>query len=84
MGEVTQSGAVVLDTPEDIAFFRLLALKGALGLELKGLRRSRGPSAYKIAKQSYGLTGNKQKVYDQLVAMIEQIQEKHDAESVGA
>ena len=40
-------------------------IKGALSLELKGLKR-RGESAYAQAKRLYKLTGNKQTVYEKL------------------
>jgi len=48
---------------------RVLVLRSALGLELKGLKR-RGRSAYSIVKQEFGFKGNKQKVYDLLSAYI--------------
>ena len=44
---------------------RALALKGALSLELKGMKR-RGRSAYSIVKSEFGFRGSRQKVYDQL------------------
>jgi len=59
----------MIDTPEGIAFFQLAARKGALGLELKGLKRH-GRSAYSICKEVYGLKGNKQKVYDQMCQLV--------------
>lgn len=40
---------MIADTPEKIAFFQLCALKGALYLESKGMKK-RGQSAVKIAK----------------------------------
>lgn len=49
-------GAIILTKPEDIQAFRLLALKGALSLESKGLRR-RGRSALSVVKQEFGLKG---------------------------
>ena len=49
---------------------RLLVLKSALKLEISGLRR-RGRSAYSIIKSEFNLKGNKQKVYDQFVAIVE-------------
>lgn len=61
----------VINTPAGIDFFQLAARKGALSLELKGLGR-RGQSAYSICKQEYGLKGNKQSVYDQMCALVEQ------------
>lgn len=53
-----------------IEFAQLAARKGALGLELKGLKR-RGQSAYSICKQVYGLKGTRQSVYNQMVALVE-------------
>ena len=61
---------IVIDTPEGIAFYQLASLKGALALELKGMTR-RGPSAYSIAKERYGLKGNRQSVFDQLQKMVD-------------
>lgn len=53
------------ETKSGIADARVLALKGALSLELKGMKR-RGRSAYSIVKEEFGFRGNRQKVYDQL------------------
>jgi hypothetical protein len=44
----------------------MIALEKALKLELLGMKR-RGQSAYSIAKQHYGLKGNREKVYNQLL-----------------
>jgi|TARA_B110001454_G_scaffold208395_1_gene220836 hypothetical protein len=55
----------VLDTPEQIAEFRLHTLHKMLKLEILGMAR-RGQSAYAIIKQETGLKGSKQKVYDEL------------------
>ena len=60
----------MIDTPEGIAFFQMCARRGALSLELKGLKR-RGRSAYSICKSVYGLQGNRQSVLTQMDAMIE-------------
>jgi len=62
--------AIMIDTPDGIAFAQLLARRGALRLELLGLKRS-GRSAYSICKEVYGLKGTRQRVLDQLCAMIE-------------
>lgn len=59
-------------TPEGIAFAQLISIKGAVHLEIKGLT-SRGRSAYSVAKEKYGLKGNRQSVYDQLQAMVDNI-----------
>lgn len=61
-----------------INYVRLCALKGALSLELQGLSR-RGVSAYSIVKREFGFRGNKQRVYDQLVTMIDRYRSDPDS-----
>ena len=63
------SEAIVANTPDKIEMFRLLALRGALKLELVGMCR-RGPSAYSIIKSQYGFKGSKQRVLDQFEGYI--------------
>lgn len=46
--------ATVINTPEGIARFRLIALKGAVRLEALGMKR-RGPSARSIAAKELGV-----------------------------
>lgn len=60
----------VIDTPEGIAFFQLLARRGALQLEIKGIKR-RGRSAYSICKEVYGLRGTRQAVLAKMDALVE-------------
>ena len=60
------------DTPKQIALFRLLSLRGALKLEILGLKK-RGQSVYSILKQEYGFKGNKQSILDQLQVKIEEL-----------
>ena len=60
---------IVADTPDKIEMFRLLALRGALKLELVGMCR-RGASAYSVIKRDYGFKGNKQRVLDQFEEYI--------------
>ena len=57
------------DSPEAINNFRLRALRGALKLEILGMKR-RGRSAYSLAKEEFGFKGNKQKVLEQLEAKL--------------
>ena len=61
---------MMIDTPEGIAFFQMAARRGALRMELHGLRR-RGQSAYSICKQVYGLKGSRERVLEQMDALIE-------------
>ena len=70
--EIITGGGVVVTGEQDIAFVQLLALRGALKLELLGLRR-RGRSAYGIVKQRFGFRGSKQRVLEQLNALVEQV-----------
>jgi len=49
---------------------RLLTLRTGLGLELQGLRMSRGRTCYSIIKNEFNLKGNKQKVYDQFTDIV--------------
>ena len=65
--------SVVIDTPDGIAFVQLLARRGALRLEIRGMHR-RGRSAYAICKEVYGLKGNRESVLAQLNSMIANIQ----------
>lgn len=59
----------VYDTPEAIDQFRMRALRGALKMEIFGMKR-RGQSAYSIIKQEFGLKGNKQSVLEQFEKLI--------------
>jgi hypothetical protein len=63
--------ATIADTPAAIEAFMLLRLKGALKLEIAGMK-CRGHSAYAMIKQKFGLKGNKEKVYEQYVALLKQ------------
>tara|TARA_B100000131_G_scaffold22726_1_gene21875 strand:+ start:802 stop:999 length:198 start_codon:yes stop_codon:yes gene_type:complete len=60
----------VYDTPEQIDAFRLRALRGALKLEILGMKRG-GRSAYSIVKEEFGFKGSKIKVLQQLEEKIE-------------
>ena len=61
---------IIADTPDKINMFRLLSLKGALKLEMVGMKR-RGRSAYAIIKDEFGFKGNREKVLNQLQEHIE-------------
>ena len=52
-------------TGHQIEAARLLALRQMLNLEIKGLKKSRGPTAYSTLK-SMGFKGTRQAVFDQL------------------
>lgn len=66
-------------TGDSVSFFRLAAMRSAVGLELKGLRVRRGPVVWKQAAREFGIKGNKQAVYDELTRMVEEqrVQQEH-------
>ena len=65
--------SIMLDTPEKIQAARLLVLRKGLTLETKGLRLSRGRTAYSIVKEEFGFKGNKIKVLEQFEEMLEDL-----------
>lgn len=70
----------VIEGEENIKLYRLITLKSALSLEIKGMKR-RGRSVYSIIKDELGFKGSKQKVFDQLEKHIEQIKESRNVGS---
>jgi len=63
------SRPIIIDTPEGMYMYRLLALRSALKLEVKGIKMTRH-SICKIVKDEFGFKGNKQKVLDQFDAHV--------------
>ena len=66
--QLQTNGPVVLEGEDNIRVGRMLALKGALRLELVGMKRH-GRSVYAIVKEEFNLKGSKKKVYEQFVAL---------------
>jgi hypothetical protein len=66
--ETFKGGFVVTD--DSIQLFRQRTLLRALQLEVKGMKISRGASAYSIIKKEYDLKGSKQKVLEQFEWLI--------------
>jgi len=60
----------VIDTPEGINAFFLLAQRSALKLEIMGMRHSSGRSVSKYLKDTFGFKGNKAKVLEQFEAYL--------------
>ena len=61
-------------TGSSIEVVRLLSLKAMLKLELKGMKRSRSPSAYMIVKRDLGLEGTRERVLNSLEIIIDNLQ----------
>jgi hypothetical protein len=72
---MSQDELLVLDKPHQIEMYKLLALKHALRLEIKGLTRH-GASVYSIVKREFGFVGGKQRVLEQLEEHIFKKQQK--------
>lgn len=49
------NSAVIVDTPEGIAYAQLAAMKGAVSLESKGMKMSRGRNITAAARKMFGL-----------------------------
>ena len=60
----------ILDTPDQIARYRLATLRAALKLEIAGMKR-RGPSAYAILKKE-GFAGTRADILEQINKQLEQ------------
>jgi hypothetical protein len=63
------SGGTVI-SGDDIQIYRMKVLLKALALEIKGMKISRGPSAYSVIKNQFNLKGSKQKVFDQFQQIV--------------
>ena len=57
-----------LTTPQQIDDARRLTLRQMLKLEIRGLSKSRGPTAYATLKSVYGYKGSRESVLAQLDA----------------
>ena len=60
----------MITNPTQIAHFRYCTMLRGLGLELKGLRMSKGMTMYALAKKELGLKGTRESVYNQLADML--------------
>jgi hypothetical protein len=60
----------MITNPTQIATFRYMTILRGLGLEIKGLKVSRGMTMYAIIKKELGLKGTRESVYNQLADML--------------
>ena len=67
-----------MQTSDSIALTRLFVLKGALSLEVLGLKR-KGRSAFSIVKEEFGFLGDKKQVLEKLTQYIKNLQEGEEA-----
>lgn len=64
-----KDSCTVITGADDIGKFRILAIRGTLKLELKGIKMIRGRSAFARIKEEFGLKGRNQAVYDAFCKM---------------
>ena len=62
---------IAYDNVQEMEAFRMRTLRGALKLEILGLKRN-GRSVYSIVKEEFGFKGNREKVWEQLQAKIDE------------
>ena len=62
--------SIIIDTPDGIEAYRLLVLRGALKLEIAGMRRSRGSSAATVIKREFNLKGSNKSVLEQYEGIL--------------
>jgi hypothetical protein len=60
----------MLTNPTQIATFRYCTMLRGLGLEIKGIKMSRGMTMYALIKKELGLKGTKTDVYNDLAMML--------------
>ena len=64
---------MIIDNPEDIDLYSIMAKRSALVLEMLGIKMNKGgmPTAYSVIKKEYNLKGSKQRVWDTFKELIE-------------
>ena len=60
----------MLTNPTQINQFRYMTILRGLGLEIKGLKVSRGMTMYSLVKKELGLKGTRTDVYNELAMML--------------
>ncbi len=60
----------MLTNPTQINQFRYMTILRGLGLEIKGMRVSKGMTMYALIKKELGLKGTKTAVYNELACML--------------
>ncbi len=73
------SGGFVVTGKRDIALLRLNMLVRGLGLEMKGMRITRGRTCYSLLKEEYEFKGNKKKVLLQALMLQDQTEARRSS-----
>jgi hypothetical protein len=75
---ITHHRSCTVITGDSIEYAKLCAQKGAVGLELKGIKLHRGPVLWKRLRDHYSIQGGKQAVYDWLCAKVEALRPQQE------
>lgn len=65
-------------TGDSISFYRLAAMRSAVGLEMKGIKIRRGPVVWKQAAREFGIAGNRAAVYAWLCAKVDELKAQQE------
>ena len=66
------SGGIVFSGDDGVGLYRMLTIIQGMKLEMMGMRLTRkAPSAFRIAKDQYGLKGNKAQILAGMIALYE-------------
>jgi hypothetical protein len=63
---------MLIDNKHDMELYQLLCLKQRLKLEIKGIKVSRGASAYSIIKDKFKIKGNKESILKQFEDILKE------------
>jgi hypothetical protein len=66
---------MIIDRPEQIELYRLLVLRKALQLEMKGIYMKKGRTAWVTIKKEFNISGSREKVLDFLSDVIKAAQQ---------
>lgn len=75
-------GGTIITGAGSIELFRLICLRAALQLETKGIRMSRGRTAYSVLKAELKLRGSKASVLQQVNLILERYYANPGAQEV--
>jgi len=67
---------MIIDKPEQIELYRMLVLRKALELEIKGIYMLKEKTAYTTIKKEYNIRGSRERVLEFISDIINAAQQK--------
>ena len=75
------SGAVIFSGADGVELYRMLTIIQGMKMEMLGMRLTRkAPSVFRIAKEQYGLKGNKAQILAGMIALYDSARSRTDIE----